>query len=83
MLSAINALGLAALANMKMSPALMMTAREEYTAALACTNQSLKDPVISQADSTLMAVMFLGMFEVCDCTPVCVMASFGTNKTLF
>ncbi|KAH8691338.1 Zn(II)2Cys6 transcription factor [Talaromyces proteolyticus] len=62
--SAITALGLSAMANMRMSPPLMMAAREEYTKALAATNQNIKDPVLSKTDQTLVAVMFLGMFEV-------------------
>lgn len=62
--SAITALGLAVLANIRMSPSLMMSAREEYTTALANTNRSLIDTVESKTDQTLLAVMFLGMFEV-------------------
>jgi hypothetical protein len=66
-ISAMTALGLAALANIKMSPTIMMAAREEYTAALACANRNLRDVVLSKQDSTLAAVMFLGLFEVCSC----------------
>jgi hypothetical protein len=62
--SAITALGLAVLANIRMSPPLMMAAREEYIAALGNTNRSLRDPVDSKTNQTLLAVMFLGIFEV-------------------
>ncbi|OQU96256.1 Fungal Zn2-Cys6 binuclear cluster domain-containing protein isoform 2 [Cladophialophora immunda] len=66
--SSVTALGLAILANTKLSPPLMMAAREEYTAALRSTNIALQDPLLSKSDLTLMAVMFLGMFEVVTCT---------------
>lgn len=62
--SAITALGLSALANMRMSPPLMLAAREEYIKALSATNKNIMDPILSKTDHTLMAVMFLGMFEV-------------------
>jgi hypothetical protein len=62
--SAITALGLSAMANMRMSPPLMLAAREEYIKALSATNKNIMDPISSKTDHTLMAVMFLGMFEV-------------------
>jgi hypothetical protein len=62
--SAITALGLSAMANMRMSPPLMLAAREEYIKALSATNNNIMDPILSKTDHTLMAVMFLGMFEV-------------------
>ncbi|OAP55666.1 hypothetical protein AYL99_09818 [Fonsecaea erecta] len=66
--ASVTALGLALLANTKSSPTLMMAAREEYTEALRSTNRALEDPFLSRSDLTLMAVMFLGMFEVVTCT---------------
>ncbi|KIW66446.1 hypothetical protein PV04_05781 [Phialophora macrospora] len=66
--SSVTALGLAVLANTRVSPTLMISAREEYTIALASTNRALRDPLSSKSDLTLMAVMFLGMFEVVTCT---------------
>lgn len=62
--SAITALGLSAMANMRMSPPLMLAAREEYIKALSATNNNIMDPILSKTDHTLMAVMFLGKFEV-------------------
>lgn len=62
--SAITALGLSAMANMRMSPPLMLAAREEYIKALSATNKGITDPYESKTDHILMAVMFLGMFEV-------------------
>lgn len=62
--SAMTALGLSAMANMRMSPPLMLSAREEYIKALSATNRNVMDPILSKTDHTLMAVMFLGLFEV-------------------
>lgn len=64
MTSAIAALGLSAMANIRMNPTLMLEARKEYIKALSATNQSIMDPVMSKTDETLVAVMFLAMFEV-------------------
>lgn len=61
---AVAALGLAALANVKMAPSIMMEARKEYTMALSYTNYAIGDSVLSKSDSTLAAVIALGMFEV-------------------
>ncbi|KAH8695272.1 hypothetical protein BGW36DRAFT_462884 [Talaromyces proteolyticus] len=65
--SAMKAVGLAALANIKTAPNLMRAAREEYTTALAHTNQALRDQSLSKEDSTLGAVILLGMFEIMTC----------------
>jgi hypothetical protein len=62
--SALNAVGLAALSNIRMSPQMMLKARREYTAALSHTNQALRDPIKSKQDDILAAVVLLGMFEV-------------------
>jgi uncharacterized membrane protein len=64
LLSAMDALGLASLGNIKMAPTLMIAARKEYISALVSTNAALRDPVLSKADSTLTAVTLLGMYEV-------------------
>ncbi|KAF3391370.1 hypothetical protein F1880_007677 [Penicillium rolfsii] len=66
--SALNAVGLAALSNIRMSPQMMLKARREYTAALSHTNQALQDPIKSKQDDILAAVVLLGMFEVMTCT---------------
>jgi hypothetical protein len=62
--ASINAVGLAALSNIHISPNLMLAARQEYTAALAATNAALQDRACSKLDSTLAAVVLLGMYEV-------------------
>ncbi|KAL3470775.1 hypothetical protein BJX99DRAFT_238891 [Aspergillus californicus] len=66
--SALTAVGLATMSNMRMAPQLMLAARREYTTALSRTNAALMDPVLSKADDTLAAVVLLGMFEVTTCT---------------
>ncbi|KKK22788.1 hypothetical protein P175DRAFT_0483194 [Aspergillus ochraceoroseus IBT 24754] len=65
--TSINAVGLAALSNIHMSPQLMLTARQEYVKALAETNIVLSDQVLSRSNATLTAVMLLSMYEVMTC----------------
>lgn len=62
--AALNAVGLAALSNIRLAPQMMLKARREYTTALSQTNHALKDAVLSKRDDTLAAVVLLGMFEV-------------------
>ncbi|KAJ6103640.1 hypothetical protein N7486_003862 [Penicillium sp. IBT 16267x] len=66
--SALNAVGLAALSNIRLSPQMMLTARREYTNALSETNQVLANIAMSKRDDTLAAVVLLGMFEVLTCS---------------
>lgn len=63
-MAAISALGLASLSNLNADTVLMIKARKEYTVALAAANEALCDPASMTADSTLAAVILLGMFEV-------------------
>lgn len=62
--TALAAVGLAALSNIRLSPRMMLQARKEYTTALSQTNHALRDTVLSKRDDTLAAVVLLGMFEV-------------------
>jgi len=62
--AALSAVGLAALSNIRLSPRMLLKARQEYTTALSETNQALQDPILSKRDDTLAAVVLLGMFEV-------------------
>jgi hypothetical protein len=62
--ASLNAVGLAALSNIHQSPQLMLTARQEYVTALAETNATLCDQMQSTSNASLVAVAFLGMFEV-------------------
>jgi hypothetical protein len=60
----ISAVGLALMSNINRAPEVMVVAREKFVKALRMTNTALLDPLESKADSTLMAVTLLGMFEV-------------------
>ncbi|KAJ5121846.1 hypothetical protein N7448_002977 [Penicillium atrosanguineum] len=66
--AALNAVGLAALSNIRLAPQMMLKARREYTIALSQTNHALKDSIMSKRDDILAAVVLLGMFEVMTCT---------------
>lgn len=62
--AAVNAVALAALSNIRLSPKTMRKAHQEYTTALSLTNLALQDPVMCRTDDTLAAVVMLGTFEV-------------------
>ncbi|CAG8932931.1 unnamed protein product [Penicillium salamii] len=66
--TALTAVGLAALSNIRMSPRMMLKARQVYTTALSQTNHALKTPALSKRDDILAAVVLLGMFEVMTCS---------------
>lgn len=51
--TALAAVGLAALSNIRLSPRMMLQARKEYTTALSQTNHALRDHVLSKRDDTL------------------------------
>ncbi|KAH8697980.1 hypothetical protein BGW36DRAFT_379783 [Talaromyces proteolyticus] len=61
---AISAIGLAFIANTRGQPSLLAEAREEYATALHLTNMALMNERMSLEDTTLSAVILLGMFEV-------------------
>lgn len=63
LLTSIYAVGLASLSNVSRSSELMVQARSGYVAALKLTNQALRSPTEAKKDSTLFAVMILGIFE--------------------
>ncbi|KAE8392590.1 Zn(II)2Cys6 transcription factor [Aspergillus alliaceus] len=62
-----SAVGLASLANIHMSPELMLAARQEYSVALAETSAALRDQEVATSDSTLAAVELLSMYEIVAC----------------
>ncbi|KAL4760056.1 Zn(II)2Cys6 transcription factor [Aspergillus foveolatus] len=74
--ASINAVGLAALSNIHQSPQLMFTARQEYGSALAETNAALSDPRQATSDASLVAVTFLGIFEIMVCDGTSLMGKF-------
>ncbi|KAE8353086.1 hypothetical protein BDV28DRAFT_148396 [Aspergillus coremiiformis] len=66
-ISSLSAVGLASLANIHMSPDLMLAARREYSAALAATSAALRNRAFVTGDSTLAAVELLSMYELVTC----------------
>ncbi|KAF2266388.1 hypothetical protein CC78DRAFT_156307 [Lojkania enalia] len=63
--TSVIAASLAALATSKKSVRLVRKAREAYVSALRMTNESLGCSALVKKDSTLMAVIMLGMYENC------------------
>ena len=61
----VNAIGLAIISNMKHSPEVMVAASQGYAGALRAINSSIQNPSSATTDQTLIAVMLLGVFEVC------------------
>ncbi|KAI2849988.1 transcriptional regulator family: Fungal Specific TF [Aspergillus niger] len=59
----IKAAGLESMARINRRPELKRVAGEEYGRALIATNNALRDPVSAKSDSTLGAVILLGMYE--------------------
>lgn len=63
LLSSIKAVGLAGVFNVTKAPGLMLEASKRYTTAVRHLNSALQSPVEVKKDTTLMAVMILGIFE--------------------
>jgi hypothetical protein len=63
LIASMNAVGLATLSNAVHAPELMVRARKDYVHALQLTNLALRSPVEAKKDTTLFAVMILGIFE--------------------
>jgi len=61
---AVEAAGMAGLANVIHAPLMALRAKESYVRALAAMQTALRDPTTSTADTTVMTVMVLGLFEV-------------------
>lgn len=61
--AAVDAAGMAGLANVLHAPQVAAKSREQYAKALFATQQAMSDPVEVTADETLLAVILLGMFE--------------------
>lgn len=62
--AAFKAVSVASYAHHERSQDLRDASRSQYAKALRCTNEALRCPVESIKDSTLMAIMMLGMYEV-------------------
>ncbi|KAI9815979.1 MAG: hypothetical protein M1827_001971 [Pycnora praestabilis] len=63
LLSSMKAVGLAGFASSQHAPGVMREAQKRYLAAIQFTNSALRSPVDVKKDSTLLAVMILGIFE--------------------
>ena len=62
-LSSMNAVGLASLANHAHVPDLMREAKKRYLTAIRLTNTALRSAVSVKKDSTLLAIMILSLYE--------------------
>ncbi|KAJ5570578.1 uncharacterized protein N7459_010008 [Penicillium hispanicum] len=62
-----KAVGLASICRIQNSPELKRIAGEEYSTALLTTNEALKESVSAKSDSTLAAILSLGMYEIITC----------------
>ncbi|KAJ5993157.1 hypothetical protein N7451_008881 [Penicillium sp. IBT 35674x] len=65
---AVSAVGLAGLANTKGSASTMYKARASYADALQRVNSALANPQMARSNSTIFAVVALGIFETITCT---------------
>lgn len=63
LLASMSAVGLANFSNSVHAPEIMVRARRDYVNALQLTNAALRSPTEAKKDSTLFAVMLLGIFE--------------------
>jgi hypothetical protein len=63
LICSMKAVGMAGYAHSVHAPSLMKNARYQYMLALQSTNAALRDPVEVKKDTTLLAVMVLGVFE--------------------
>lgn len=64
MVRIIEAVGLAALANIYDAPTVAASARKHYSSALTATAKRLHDPVQAGEDATLFTVIMMSIFEV-------------------
>jgi hypothetical protein len=62
--AAIEAVGMAGISNVFHAPHVASKSKEQHCEALAAMKQALNDPVQAIADTTFMAVILLGLFEV-------------------
>ncbi len=58
------AVGMAALANSKKDPGLMVLARAKYGSSLRLIANALRSPAESSKENTIAAVFLMSMFEV-------------------
>ncbi|KAB8304747.1 hypothetical protein EYC80_004101 [Monilinia laxa] len=63
LVAAVHAVGLAGYSHSGKAPYLMNQARAQYTRSLQLTNTALQSPIAVKKDSTLLAILILGIFE--------------------
>lgn len=63
LVAAVQAVGLAGFAHSAKAPHLINQARAQYTKSLQLTNAALQSPTAVKRDSTLLAILILGIFE--------------------
>ena len=63
LMTSIKAVGLAGFSIAAKAPELMREAKKNYTVAVRLLNSALQSPVEVKKDSTLLAIMILGIFE--------------------
>ena len=61
---AIEAVGMAGISNGYFAPNAAEKSRERYCHALSAVNKDLNDPTLAYDDSTLLAIVLLGVYEV-------------------
>lgn len=63
LICSMKAVGLAGFAHRSQAPSLFKNARYQYWKALQATNEALRSPVRAKKDSTISAIMILGIYE--------------------
>ncbi|CAD6445440.1 e6c83758-c103-4d61-bf07-34e01271705b [Sclerotinia trifoliorum] len=63
LVAAVHAVGLAGYSHSAKAPQLMNQARAQYAKSLQLTNAALQSPIAVKKDSTLLAILILGIFE--------------------
>ncbi|APA09980.1 hypothetical protein sscle_05g047500 [Sclerotinia sclerotiorum 1980 UF-70] len=63
LVAAVHAVGLAGYSHSAKAPQLMNQARAQYAKSLQLTNLALQSPTAVKKDSTLLAILILGIFE--------------------
>lgn len=63
--AAVDAVSLAALGNIRLSPPAMLKAQRQYAIALVNTNKALNHAQLCTTDQVLALVVLLSMYEVC------------------
>ena len=64
LLSSIKAVGLVGISDVVKAPDLLLEAKKQYVSAVRCVNTALKTASDVTKDSTLLAVMVLGIYEI-------------------